>query len=1311
MKTPALLWSNRWLNRIGFPRILMLVLIIALGGLVTSSAAITSQERVQLVRQWAEFADLSDDAIVELLDTDSGYDGIPFKEWVDYSFTATDLMNAARRRDLHDFTEIAVNFGLNKGVKKLIENTVFESAFAVANLASWPIKYGLNNFADTVLKKPQQNQLKLYYGLRDAGYSHEQIMALSAGDQSLIPANLTNVPRVAKTEDGWLARDPPLGNFLYFGTNVTPSPPITPSALFAWAEAQYDALHVIPQKVAVDQARLRALMLRASKPEAPQITTQPSGGIISAGNGCWMSVDATGTEPLHYLWRHDGAIIANHDYSFYTAHDGGEYTVEVSNTLGSVTSDPATVEVRGSETISFTAPASGATIGDICTVQISAPDATRVVFFLDGEKGFIDSTAPFSWPWDTAESADGPHTLQAEAFVGDSQIGTSISVSVTVNNATTFPDADEHEPNDSSLQSTVLGFGTAAQGRISSPRDVDWFKVDVATPGMLTFDLSVPTNKDYDLELYGPDALYIKGSYGDTSLPENITCNATIAGTYYVRVYGYPVGSGSFSPTDSYSLTTNLTSGAITMTASPQSTSVPWGSSATFSATATCGTNSSLTYQWMRDTVDIPGATNATYSTPPTTLAQDGDKFSVRVTGEFGSITSSAATLTVTDPPSNNWTGAISQDWSEPANWDLGHIPNGSEVVRISGGQVNFTGGWVSGNIVISGGTLTWSGGTIAGNMTIAEDGVLILTGSEEKRLDGGTLNNAGTVTWAGTGALNGFNATINNLAGGLFDIQSDAALGAFDHYANYSYYILPNTLTNAGTLRKSGGTGETTITSYWQTPTNTGTIEVLSGTLAFYGGYTNDGTINVASGATVSFRSGTFTARAGSALNAASGATLNYQYGGFVYETGSSVSGTPTNRITGSASFTGDVNLPNLELATGGWLSGTFTLHGNLTWSGGTIAGNMTIAEDGVLILTGSEEKRLDGGTLNNAGTVTWAGTGALNGFNATINNLAGGLFDIQSDAALGAFDHYANYSYYILPNTLTNAGTLRKSGGTGETTITSYWQVPTNTGTIEVLNGTLAFQGGYTNDGTISISTGARLDVNGNILFPPKIAEQPQDRAATIGANLTFEVAMIGNPLPVGQWQMSSDNGNTWTDLSDTSPYNGVTTDTLSITGVTMAMSGYVFRCIVTSAVGSDVSDSAMLVVRTPLAAWRELHFGTDSAIGAAADFADPDVDNRCNLLEYALGTDPHVSDSNQGMSMGTALDAQGMHLTLTFTRVADPALIYRVEASVDLVEWTSIWVSTGAENLDGQVDVTDPTVVLQTQPVRFLRLNVSY
>jgi hypothetical protein len=91
---------------------------------------------------------------------------------------------------------------------------------------------------------------------------------------------------------------------------------------------------------------------------------------------------------------------------------------------------------------------------------------------------------------------------------------------------------------------------------------------------------------------------------------------------------------------------------APTITAQPAAVSVTEGQTAAFSVTAT-GT-APLAYQWRRNGADIAGAAAATYSLAAT-LADNGASFAVVVSNSAGSVTSGAATLTVTaqsTPPS-----------------------------------------------------------------------------------------------------------------------------------------------------------------------------------------------------------------------------------------------------------------------------------------------------------------------------------------------------------------------------------------------------------------------------------------------------------------------------------------------------------------------------------------------------------------------------------------------------------------------------------------------------------------------------------
>ena len=89
------------------------------------------------------------------------------------------------------------------------------------------------------------------------------------------------------------------------------------------------------------------------------------------------------------------------------------------------------------------------------------------------------------------------------------------------------------------------------------------------------------------------------------------------------------------------------TPSAPAIIAEPTNRGASAGLTATFSVTAM---GYPLYYQWDRAGMPIPGATSSQYSLV-TTLADNGASFTVTVSNSLGTVTSSAATLTVLPPP------------------------------------------------------------------------------------------------------------------------------------------------------------------------------------------------------------------------------------------------------------------------------------------------------------------------------------------------------------------------------------------------------------------------------------------------------------------------------------------------------------------------------------------------------------------------------------------------------------------------------------------------------------------------------------
>src|SRR6266496_4289003 len=81
------------------------------------------------------------------------------------------------------------------------------------------------------------------------------------------------------------------------------------------------------------------------------------------------------------------------------------------------------------------------------------------------------------------------------------------------------------------------------------------------------------------------------------------------------------------------------------ISAQPANQTVTVGAGATFSVTAS-GT-SPLTYQWVKGTNWISGATGASYTTPATSMQDNGAQFHVIVSNAVGSVNSNTVSLTV----------------------------------------------------------------------------------------------------------------------------------------------------------------------------------------------------------------------------------------------------------------------------------------------------------------------------------------------------------------------------------------------------------------------------------------------------------------------------------------------------------------------------------------------------------------------------------------------------------------------------------------------------------------------------------------
>ncbi len=177
---------------------------------------------------------------------------------------------------------------------------------------------------------------------------------------------------------------------------------------------------------------------------------------------------------------------------------------------------------------------------------------------------------------------------------------------------------------------------------------------------------------------------------------------------------------------------------------------------------------------------------------------------------------------------------------------------------------------------------------------------------------------------------------------------------------------------------------------------------------------------------------------------------------------------------------------------------------------------------------------------------------------------------------------------------NPACNSTTLTYTHGAGQpqTNVVYYWQTtangtstanPTSTGLIVNTNG-IYYVRAY-NTATSCWSTASLASSNIIINTPPAITTQPQPfRTISVGTNTTFSIA--ANNANSYQWEVSTNGGANWASLTNGGVYSGVTTTTLTITGATLGMDGYQYRCLAIASPCADATSNAGLltVYNTP-------------------------------------------------------------------------------------------------------------------------------
>ena len=160
---------------------------------------------------------------------------------------------------------------------------------------------------------------------------------------------------------------------------------------------------------------------------APTITTQPQSQTVTVGQTATFSVVASGTAPLSYQWKKSGTAIAGAAGASYTTpatvqtDNGASFTVTVTNTAGSVTSNAAILTVKAvviAPTITTQPVSQMVTVGQVATFSVVA-----------------SGTAPLSYQWKKNGTAIAGATAAVYVTPATTAADSGSTFTVTVTNS------------------------------------------------------------------------------------------------------------------------------------------------------------------------------------------------------------------------------------------------------------------------------------------------------------------------------------------------------------------------------------------------------------------------------------------------------------------------------------------------------------------------------------------------------------------------------------------------------------------------------------------------------------------------------------------------------------------------------------------------------------------------------------------------------------------------------------------------------------------------------------------------------------
>jgi len=238
---------------------------------------------------------------------------------------------------------------------------------------------------------------------------------------------------------------------------------------------------------------------------------------------------------------------------------------------------------------------------------------------------------------------------------------------------------------------------------------------------------------------------------------------------------------------------------------------------------------------------------------------------------------------------------------------------------------------------------------------------------------------------------------------------------------------------------------------------------------------------------------------------------------------------------------------------------------------------------------------------------------------------------------------------------------------------------------------DGSVAAIGAYGNDENGLSSGHVRVY---NLLILPSITSQPANQTDICsGAEAVFSVT--GENIDTYQWQVSTDGGDTWSDLSDNATYTGVTTNTLTVTS-DIGLNNYKYHCYVINNNGNTTSDAAILTFETEDPVITSTHNDRNIDADASCEASLPDYTSEVTATDNCTASNSLTV--TQSPTAETTISGATNQVTLTVTDGAGNNVETNFNvAVVDNTDPTIECVSNQAVNAD---DATNTYIVKSTE-----------